>query len=930
MLSILMAESELILAGNDDSSSSGGSSRRGDRLRHGPVNEGVTPNVGARDRVGRYELRERLGAGGMGIVYAAWDPELDRRVAIKFIRPGHAVSPELLARRLRREAQAMARVRHDNVVAVYDVGESADGRLFVAMEYVDGVSLRKWLRAKPRSVVEILAVFRAAGEGLAAAHVERLIHRDFKPDNVLVANDGKALVLDFGLASWATNPGSEPGETSGTSPTPPEALSGSPRPEPGPPSSSASFEDPNETSLTKPGAVLGTPNYMAPEQRRGQVIDARSDQFAFCVALWQALTGELPYGRSSSQALARARVGKLGKLQRKDVPAHIEQALRRGLAWHPEHRWPDMRALLDALAISRRRRWWWLALPAALAVGASVLLVERGSPTTPGCDEQSERAATVWNRSISDALAESFAGRGELARRSWPYLHTELDRWISNWAAVDVELCHRYDPGFVPEAHERQLLCLDRQLDHFAFAVDLLEGATADEIEHSFDLLARLPDPAACRETATEAARPGVDAKQAAELKASIKHAELEVALARFALADTSSAELFTSTQAPGFERLHVDATKLRSDLLLALERRDEAVDAAFSGLAAAERDGTASLRLLAFVNLAQIHINIQDLQGAKRWLAQATTMAAEQAFDLEIRRDLATTEAWVMAVEGHLDEALLAFDRAIALTDSSHESMEHGLLLISRAQLLGYLGKPKQALEQFEMGERELVEVLGPEYPDVLDLRNAKAQILVRLNEWKLARREMLAVADSLDELHGHPTPTSLVARARAAWLRDLLGDCAGARVEFEPLIPLAREQMPYPSPDLGDVLRKRAELCGHETAEAVELAREALALYRQAVGDQHVMVADARKLLARTHFEAGQLGPAREEVETALAIFAAVAPIGSEFVPETQALAMLIHHGLGEPGALDGLDALLVSLPKKHALTQRLEALR
>jgi hypothetical protein len=160
-----------------------------------------------------------------------------------------------------------------------------------------------------------------------------------------------------------------------------------------------------------------------------------------------------------------------------------------------------------------------------------------------------------------------------------------------------------------------------------------------------------------------------------------------------------------------------------------------------------------------------------------------------------------------------------------------------------------------------------------------------------------------LLAIAASLDALRGRPTPSSVMARARAAWLRDRLGDCEGARAELEPLIPLAREHMPYPSPDLGDVLRKRAELCGHKTPEAVDFAREALALYRAAVGDEHVMVADARRLLARTLYEAGALEPALEEIQAALAIFAAVHPIGSEFVPETQALELLIRRALAGP---------------------------
>ncbi|HLT38587.1 MAG TPA: serine/threonine-protein kinase [Enhygromyxa sp.] len=890
----------------------------------------VTPEAGPGERIGRYELRERLGAGGMGIVYAAWDPELDRRVAIKFVRRGQAVSPELLRRRLRREAQAMARLRHPNVVAVYDVGET-EGQLFVAMEYVDGINLRKWLQTRPRSVAEILAVFRAAGEGLAAAHAEGIIHRDFKPDNVLVAGDGKVLVLDFGLASWVTSPGSDSGRDSGSDDleSKPESSEESLRVA----SVGASGTTLDETGLTRPGAVLGTLNYMAPEQRRGRAIDARTDQYSFCVALWQALSGELPYGQgSSSRSLARARVGRLDKLDRK-VPARVERALRRGLAWQPEDRWPSMRVLLDALEQPKPRRRWWFAASAVLTGSAVAWMLSADDPgSTPrSCDEQSERVAAVWNASIADELAGVISARSEFARRNWPYLRADLERWTKRWQAVDLELCERYGLGVAPKVHELQLLCLDRQLEHFSLATDLLATATADELEHGFDLLARLPDPSLCRDTTFSEARTGVDTAQLAELDEAIERAELEFQLGRVEAVDTATVELLETSKAFGFEPLHVRVAELRGSALAKLDRRDEAIDVGFSGLAAAEREGSAALRLRAFINLAELHINTaQDLQGAQRWLAQAQAIAAEQEFERELLRDLANTEGWVTAVGGRLDDGLAAFDRALALADPESDALERASIMISRAQLLGWMSKPEQALEQFEVGERELVAIIGADHPTVLDMRYAKAQIMKRLDQWQPARAELLEVADSLEALRGRPTTISIAARSKAAFLLDRLGDCEGARAEFDRMIPLAREHMAYPSPDLGALLTDRAMLCGHASPESIAFAREALELYRKAVGDQHVMVADTRRMLARTLYEAGELEAAREEVEAALTIFAAVAPIGAEFVPLAEALKILIRHAQGEPEALDGVEGVIGKLPDDDALRRRLVELR
>ena len=226
------------------------------------------------DAVGRYLVLDRLGAGGMGVVYTAYDPELDRRIALKLLAPALESTGATAGRaRLVREAQAMARVTHPNVVTVHDVGEH-DGQVFVAMELVDGDTLTAWRSASVRTWSDELAVMRAAGRGLAAAHAKGLVHRDFKPDNVMVARDGRVLVMDFGLARAQ-------GEAGGST-SPFEALV---------------HEDNSALSveLTRQGAIMGTPAYMAPEQHLGGETDARSDQFSFCVALYEGLWRARPF-----------------------------------------------------------------------------------------------------------------------------------------------------------------------------------------------------------------------------------------------------------------------------------------------------------------------------------------------------------------------------------------------------------------------------------------------------------------------------------------------------------------------------------------------------------------------------------------------------------------------------------------------------------
>ncbi|HLT38470.1 MAG TPA: serine/threonine-protein kinase, partial [Enhygromyxa sp.] len=505
--------------------------------------------------VGRYLLLEQLGAGGMGVVFAAWDPELDRRVAIKLISDR---SPELhrqLRARLKREAQAMARLRHPNVVNVYDVGE-ADGRLFVAMEYIEGLSLRRWLQSGTHTGPEIVAAFRAAGEGLAAAHAQGVIHRDFKPDNVLIADDGRVLVLDFGLASWATSSssGSHPIDTEPhCAESDAELVDAGDSDEHQQPADDDAYTlvegscaghpsellETNPGNLTMPGAVIGTPAYMAPEQHRGQTTDARSDQFSFCAALWEALTGKLPFGRGPL-LLARARTAKLGgAFERRDLSAGLDKVLRRGLAWNPDERWPDMRSLLDALQVEpeRKRRWPVVMVPAIAVVVGLAAAQLGGAPKSAGaadlCDGGEARITRIWSDGKARELAAEFDQRGRLAKQAWPYLRAEVDRWSASWIATDRDLCQRYG-GFIGAEHgvrHDQLACLDRQLGHLEQLVEVLATVSEDEIGESFDLLATLPNPQRCRDvghpSVIEREIDEVDSAALAELEGAITRGEL-------------------------------------------------------------------------------------------------------------------------------------------------------------------------------------------------------------------------------------------------------------------------------------------------------------------------------------------------------------------------------------------------------------------
>jgi serine/threonine protein kinase len=320
-------------------------------------------------RIDRYEVLGPIGAGGMGVVYSAWDPALGRPVALKLLRPGADAQGDGRGRILR-EAQAMARLKHPNVVAVYDVG-TWGGQVFIAMELVEGATLRRWLDAREREWREVVDVFVRAGRGLAAAHAAGLVHRDFKPDNALVggplrpgAKEGTAdivaervLVTDFGVARLSEGEVEPAARPHGSSPV-------------------ASTETPL-------GALLGTPGYMAPEQMRGARADARSDLFAFCTALYEAVAGTRPYaGKDLSAMRERAEAGRL-EPPSKPMPRWLRRELERGLRPDPVHRHSSMDALLSALERGSGRRRSRLLLGGALlalAAALALLFARSGKP----------------------------------------------------------------------------------------------------------------------------------------------------------------------------------------------------------------------------------------------------------------------------------------------------------------------------------------------------------------------------------------------------------------------------------------------------------------------------------------------------------------------------------------------------------------------
>ncbi|MGH1345612.1 MAG: protein kinase domain-containing protein [Nannocystales bacterium] len=441
------------------------------------VNRARTPSAcRPGDTVGRYVIERKIGEGGMGTVYAAFDPRLERTVAIKALHLSNR-TPDAAREELRHEARAMAQVRSDHVVSVYEVVESHND-LFLVMELVEGVSLSRWLKKRDRPWKEMLELLLQAGRGLADAHECGVLHRDFKPLNVLVRDPDAlhpaALVTDFGLSTVLDVPRLV---TTGRAP-----------------GSSWETEDQGST-------VRGTPKYMAPELLNRMPIGPPADQFAFAVSVYQTLWRRAPFSGEGLAALRDAMMADGPAAPPKRGRAKVLwPTIRRGLAWDPAERWPDMTAFCDALEAARDGAAGKRPFIATVAVACSAAaLVAGGGEASAACDGAGAAMQAAWDASARARVVASLRSSGTpLAAHASASYTTTVDAYAERWISMRVEVCEDAGAlGASPSKRGARLRCLQQGLSATKAAVETVVSGKAG-VEDVADIAAELPSLAAC------------------------------------------------------------------------------------------------------------------------------------------------------------------------------------------------------------------------------------------------------------------------------------------------------------------------------------------------------------------------------------------------------------------------------------------------
>lgn len=848
---------------------------------------------------GRYLIVDRVGAGGVGEVYSAYDPVLDRRVALKVLRTQSGEAATADSHRhasLVREAKALASLSHPNVVTVHDVGQENE-RTFIAMELVEGRDLAKWCRERSdRPWRDTLKMFIDAGRGLSAAHAKSILHRDFKPANVLVGHDDWVRVSDFGLARLV-------------SPEEPPALD-----------TLELDAETMDTSVSVGGRMVGTPYYMAPEQIDGETT-VRSDVYAFCLALHDAIYGVRAFEAATLMELAvlKSKGAPKPPADTRGVPASVRSAVERGLAPSPSDRWDSMASLLEVLEHSMRpgtrAAWPWV-----LGVGAvgAVAFASKAEPDE-ACTGSDDALEAVWSNDRSNAVVQGLmASESRLAEATAERIRPSLDAYGEAWTSAHTTVCEATQRGEQSESLlDARMLCLQRQLLDFDAALGVLETADATVVERASQVVGALPRATQCVSATGDTPE---DSAEANAVRVELAQIKARISGGLYKEADERSAALVDSTQT-------LDAPRLRSEVLLArgnaqlkMGQIEASVatleEAAFSAIGSGNADvqldaavllinvegrraarpeagkrwarfaeaalgpagGDARHRAHIASNLGSVYTELGDHREAESQMRTALEYADEADASDEQRAGLLDNLGTTLRRLGKFDDALAAHEEALALRETALGS-DHPVLartLTNTAAAYIELAKFEEADARYERALDIRIRALGEEHVDVaLTLQNMG---VARYRRGRIAEalpyfeRALDIRQKALPENH----PRVLGTMSNLAQVRYEQGDIDGAGELFEDVIRRIESDASHDPTLKSTVLTNLANvrLAQKQPKEAIALYEESIVLDEAALGPDHPDVAMTLSNLGNVLEQEGRLDEALAMQQRALRI--------------------------------------------------------
>jgi len=825
-----------------------------------------------RQSLGSYVVLGTLGRGAMGTVLEAFDRALDRRVAVKVL---HRELSERHRARLIREAQALAKISHPNVVQVYEVGEGEDGQVFIAMELVRGRSLADWQQQAPRpGWREHVRVYLQAGEGLAAAHAEGLVHRDFKPDNAVIDDKGRVRVLDFGLARQSED--TEDSELDARTPMGLELYVG---------------DSGLECSLTHTGTVLGTPAYMPLEQMAGQSTDARSDQFSFCVSLYEALHGERPFeGRTMEALLVSLRAGQVRPAPKgSTVPEVLRRAVLRGLAKDPSERWPSMEALLTELrrlVAPRRRAFWALGVAGGLAaLGVGLWQYAEVGFRCGGAKAQLDG---IWDDARRQQVEDAILATGlSYAPDTSERVQAGLDEYALAWITKHTEVCEatsvRQEQS--SEAMDLRMACLHDRRVELREAVGVLAQADATRVERAVQLVAGLPGLSRCDDVeGLRAELPPPEDPAAAEQVEALRERLVQVRTLQqagaFDEAMTEAETVVEQAEALAYAPVLAEALLMRST---AHDNRahfaEEERDAERAYLLAAEHghdevEAQAAVRLVWVVGQRQARY-----EAGLQWGRMALALAKNRRLDPLLEADALGKLGGVFRSQGRLPEALTHMQRALAIREQAlgvgHPGVANALDGVGGVLLAQ--GKLEEALDYYRHALAIHEQTLGPGHPSVATEHNNIGAVLVNLGQPEEALTHLQSALAIKEQALGprHPDVADSLNNLGIVLLGQRKRD--QALTQFQRALAIREGVLGPYHPDVATALNNLGNtlLDQGESEAALTHHRRALAIREQALEPRHLDVAYSLANIGNALRNQGRLEEALTHYRRALAIW-------------------------------------------------------